>query len=250
MRALPASSECSIYSRSRLKVWARDNVSSRGSLPNPSCLRLINRGYTRSMFQLVKFVAVAVAVLLVIRQCRKPAWFLGRLFARGMNRSHVDLTTWGLRSIPLQEDFTILDVGCGGGQTIATLAALAVLGKVYGVDYSSASIAVARKTNARLIEQGRVDIRLGSVSKLAFDGNTFDVVTAIETHYYWPDLATDLKEILRVLKPGGSLVIVAEAYRGRRLDWLYRPAMRLLQATSYLTVAEHEQFLVDAGYSP
>lgn len=202
------------------------------------------------MFQLVKFVAVAVAVLLVIRQCRKPAWFLGRLFARSMNRGHIGLTTWGLSRIPIQKDFTILDVGCGGGQTIATLAALAVRGKVYGVDYSNASIAVARKKNARLIEQGRVDIRLGPVSNLPFDANTFDVVTAIETHYYWPDLATDLKEILRVLKPGGSLVIVAEAYRGRRMDWVYQPAMRLLQATSYLTVAEHQQFLVDAGYSP
>jgi SAM-dependent methyltransferase len=219
-------------------------------LPNPSCLRLINRGYARNMFQLVKFVAVAVTVLLVIRQCRKPAWFLGRLFARSMNRSHVGLTTWGLSRIPIQKDFTILDVGCGGGQTIATLATLAVAGKVYGVDYSSASIAVARKTNARLIEQSRVDIRIGSVSKLPFDANMFDVITAIETHYYWPDLATDLKEILRVLKLGGSLVIVAEAYRGRRMDWLYRPAMRLLQATSYLTIAEHQQVLVDAGYSP
>lgn len=204
----------------------------------------------RNIFQLVKFVAVAVAVLLVIRQCRKPAWFLGRLFARIMNRSHVGLTTWGLSRIPIQKDFSILDVGCGGGQTIATLATLAAEGKVFGVDYSIASIAVARETNEPLIERGRVDVRLSSVSKLPFDANTFDVVTAIETHYYWPDLATDLKEILRVLKPGGSLVIVAEAYRGRRMDWLYRPTMRLLQATSYLTVTEHQQFLVDAGYSP
>jgi SAM-dependent methyltransferase len=202
------------------------------------------------MFHIVKFVAVAVAVLLVIRQCRKPAWFLGCLFARIMNRSHVGLTTWGLSRILIQKDFTILDVGCGGGQTIATLATLAAEGKVFGVDYSIASIAVARETNEPLIERGRVDIRLSPVSKLPFDSNTFDVVTAIETHYYWPDLATDLKEILRVLKPGGSLVIVAEAYRGRRMDWLYRPAMRLLQATSYLTVTEHQQFLVDAGYSP
>ncbi len=165
-----------------------------------------------------------------------------------MNRSHVGVTTWGLSRIAIQKDFTILDVGCGGGRTIDTLATLASAGKVHGVDYSKASVAVARKTNTRWIEQGRVDIQMGSVSTLPFSANTFDLITAIETHYYWPDLAGDMKEILRVLKPGGSLVIIAEAYRGRRFDWVYRPAMRLLRAT-YLTSAEHYQLLVDAGYS-
>jgi len=41
----------------------------------------------------------------------------------------------------------------------------------------------------------------------------FDIVTAVETHYYWPNLATNVKEILRVLKPGGTFALIAEAYR-------------------------------------
>jgi Methylase involved in ubiquinone/menaquinone biosynthesis len=86
------------------------------------------------------------------------------------------------------------------------------------------------------------------VSRLPFAADTFDLVTAIETHYYWPDLPKDLEEIRRVLKPGGSLIIIAEAYRGRRMDWLYRPVMALLRA-KYLTVAEHRQLLSAAGYA-
>jgi len=74
------------------------------------------------------------------------------------------------------------------------------------------------------------------------------LVTAVETHYYWPDLQANLREILRVLKPGGRLVIIAETYRGRRLDMLYRPAMMLLGAT-YLTVAENRDVLAAAGYT-
>ena len=49
-----------------------------------------------------------------------------------------------------------------------------------------------------------------------------DVVTAVKTHYYWPDLHADLREILRVLKPGGALVVIAEAYRGQRLGLPFR----------------------------
>jgi SAM-dependent methyltransferase len=190
-------------------------------------------------------LGVAAAAVLV-RQCRKPSW-LPRLVAMGMNLSHRRLSIWGLSHLQIGKEFTILDVGCGGGQTIKQLAAAASDGTIYGVDYSAASVATARRTNAALIETGRVDIRLGSVSALPFGANTFDVVTAMETHYYWPDLVADFREVQRVLKPGGTFAIVAETHRDMRMDWLYRPAMRLLRAT-YLTAAEHRDLLTQAGY--
>ena len=43
------------------------------------------------------------------------------------------------------------------------------------------------------------------------------------------------------------MAIVAEVYRGRTMDWLYRPAMALLN-TTYLTLDEHKELLVNAGY--
>jgi SAM-dependent methyltransferase len=73
------------------------------------------------------------------------------------------------------------------------------------------------------------------------------VVTAVETHYYWPDLRSDFREILRVLKPGGRFIIVAEAYRGRRFDWIYAPAMRVLGGT-YMTLAQHRKLMTGAGF--
>jgi hypothetical protein len=51
-----------------------------------------------------------------------------------------------------------------------------------------------------------------------------------------------------VLKPDGRLLIVAETYRSRRIDWLYRPVMRLLRAT-YLSVDEHRALFERAGFS-
>jgi len=182
------------------------------------------------------------------RQCRKPSDRAGRAVLQRMNESHAAVTTWGLSHVQIGKDFTILDVGCGGGRTIDRLASMAPGGKVIGVDYSEESVAVARETNAKAIAEGRVDIQQASVSRLPYPDATFDLVTAVETHYYWPDLPRDVGEVRRVLKPGGTFVIIAETYRGRRNDWMYRPTMTLVLRAAYLTPDQHRQLLVDAGY--
>ena len=195
---------------------------------------------------LVAVFTVAAAFILV-RQCRKPVWWPGQLFLQIMNVSHSGVTSWGLTHVSIEKDFTILDVGCGGGKTIDSLVRMAHGGRVCGVDYSSASVAASRRFNAQWIEAGRVDIQRGLVSSLPFPSATFDLVTAVETHYYWPDLASDFREILRVLKPGRQFVVIAEAYKGERFDWLYQPAMKLLKAT-YLDVPEHRELFSRAGF--
>lgn len=197
---------------------------------------------------LVTAALTILAILVVTRQCRKPSWWPGRLFLGIMNLSHKGVTSWGLAHVPIERNFTILDVGCGGGRAIRTMVAAASEGKVYGIDYSAESVAASRRTNAEAIEAGRVEVRQGTVSQLPFPDGTFDFVTAIETLYYWPDPAADLQEILRVLKPGGRFVVIAETYKGRKLDALYRPAMALLRAT-YLSVDEHRRLFSEAGYT-
>jgi len=200
----------------------------------------------------LKSVAVdllaAGAAIAYIRQCRKPAWLPGRFLVARMNWSHGGLTTWGLGHLSIRQDATILDVGCGGGRTIERLSGLAPNGKVFGVDYSAASVSASRRHNASLIAAGRVDVQEASVSSLPFPPSTFDVITAVETHYYWPNLAHDVKEVLRVLKPGGAFMLLAETYKGRSFDWLYRPVMTGLLSASYLSVEEHRSLLVGAGY--
>lgn len=187
------------------------------------------------------------AVFALTQQCRKPISWPGRLFLWLMNHRHSQVTNWGLAHVQIEKPFTVLDVGCGGGRTIQSLTALASDGKVFGMDYSAASVATSRATNARGIEAGRVVIQHGSVSSMPYPDGHFDIVTAVETHYYWPDLASDLQEIGRVLKPGGQLVIIAETYRGMKFDLPFRLAMKLLRAT-YLTASEHRDLLARAGY--
>ena len=187
------------------------------------------------------------AAIYTMRQCRKPTGWLGRFMVWGMNRSHLDLTTWGLGHVEVRRQDTVLDVGCGGGRTVQRLAAMADAGKVCGVDYAPASVAASAALNRAAIAEGRVEIQRGSVSQLPYSSDTFDLVTAVETHYYWPDLPGDVRQILRVLKPGGAVLIVAEAYRGGRFDRMQRGALKLIGG-DVLSVEEYRELLAKAGF--
>jgi len=167
-----------------------------------------------------------------------------------MNSRHSKVTDWGLTHVSVEPRHTILDVGCGGGRTVSKLAAMATEGKVYGIDFSEESVAASRRFNAREIKAGRVDIRHGSVSQLPFPDSLCDLVTAVETHFWWPNLPGDLTEVFRVLKPGGTFVVIAEVYKGAtttmaQLCEKYAP----LTGMTLLSVEEHREMLGDAGYS-
>lgn len=183
----------------------------------------------------------------MMEQCANPKGRIGRILAQGMNKGHKELTRWGLAQIEIPTNGTFLDIGCGGGAAIKTLAQEAPEGKVFGLDLSEESVAVARKTNKRKIEEGSVEILQGSVEALPFPDETFDIVTAIETHYFWPDLPANTKEVFRVLKQGGAFTIIAELYKGspheeRDRKWLEVWSM------SYLGKSDFEDLLRKAGF--
>lgn len=183
-------------------------------------------------------------------QCSRPTGWLGRFSLWRMNASHSKLTDWGLENVSIESRYMILDVGCGGGRTVNKLAAIATQGKVYGVDHSDESIAATKRMNAQWINLGRVEVRVGSVSQLPFPDGMFDLITAVETHFWWPDLPSDMREVFRVLKPGGVLILIAEVYKGAnttvsRLAGKYasRAGMMLL------SVEEHRELFINAGYA-
>lgn len=183
-------------------------------------------------------------------QCKKPSGWLGRFTLWRMNVSHSKLTDWGLAHVTIDNHHTILDIGCGGGRTVSKLAAIATLGKVYGVDFSEASVAATRKTNARWIASGRVEVRHASVSQLPFPDPMFDLVTAVETHFWWPNLPSDMREIFRVLKPGGQLILIAEIYKGADTT-VAKLAEKYASRTgmNLLSVEGHRQLFANAGFS-
>ena len=143
-------------------------------------------------------------------QFRCPTGRRGRLVAAQMNRGHTPLTLWGLTHVNIKADYIILDVGCGGGKTVSRLAQQVRSGKVFGIDYSADMVKYSREVNEKLIAENHVEIVEASVEKTGFPDGFFDLVTAVETYYFWPSLSDALREIRRVLKSGGKLFMVNE----------------------------------------
>lgn len=184
----------------------------------------------------------------IMTQWRNPTGWLGRLLLRGMNITHSGLTNWGLTHVAIRKCDAILDVGCGGGRTVHKLAGIATRGRVYGIDSSEASVIVSRRANKQFIETGQVEIRHGSVSSLPFPDSEFDLVTAVNTHCHWPDLVAGMKEVLRVLRPGGTLMILAGAYKGGRHSALNERFVQLINVACQ-SRDELGGLLAAAGYS-
>lgn len=142
-------------------------------------------------------------------QCARPKGFLGRVMLRFMNFGHAPLTNWGLSLVEIHDGWTMLDIGCGGGATLKRLLKRSKDARVYGIDISEESVAKARKVNANVLDR-QVFVTQGSAEKLPYEDNKFDLVTAVETVYFWPDLPNCLKEVRRVVKPGGRFAIKVE----------------------------------------
>ena len=142
---------------------------------------------------------------------RKPVGLGGKIMVAMMNLGHSPVARWGLRFLELTPDAKVLDCGCGGGANIKRLLKKCPEGIVKGIDYSPVSVEKSKRLNAKAISEGRCCVLEASVAALPFEDNKFDVVTAFETVYFWPDLPQCFREVYRVLKPGGTLLICNES---------------------------------------
>jgi SAM-dependent methyltransferase len=185
-----------------------------------------------------------------VSHCQKPRGWLGRFVLWNMNSRHSKVTDWGLGHVGVGTHCTILDVGCGGGRTLSKLAAVAAEGKVYGVDYSDESVAASKRSNAHWIAMDRIEIRHASVSQLPFPEGVFDLVTAVETHFGWSNLPADMREIYRVMKPSGQLVVIGKVYKGANTAPAKLAEKHGSQlGMTLLDIDEQRALFADAAYS-
>lgn len=142
--------------------------------------------------------------------------FGGRFMLKSMNKGHEKLAKWGRSYINIDKNYTVLDLGCGGGRNIEYF--LTKAEKVYGLDHSKTSVKMASEINKKAIKTGRCKILVGDVKNLPFEDESIDIVTAFETIYFWNDIERCFKEIYRVLKKEGQFLICNEVSSKERRD--------------------------------
>lgn len=184
---------------------------------------------------------------------RKPHGAAGAEMLAGMNEHHYAVTGWGLDFFEFEDNDRILDIGCGGGETLRRMSDKTVNGHLTGLDYSPLSVKLSSEKNKADIESGKMKIIEASVEKMPFDDNSFDKIITVESFYFWPDPAENLREVYRILDKGGRFLIVADINGDAELDEkdiegiekfkLYNPKLKefhaLLEAAGFKDIKVH-----------
>jgi ubiquinone/menaquinone biosynthesis C-methylase UbiE len=125
-----------------------------------------------------------------------------------------------------------LDVGCGPGQFTILAAERLPDTEIWGIDLAPTMIELARRHAAQSPAASRLHFTVGDVAKLPFPDEHFDAVISSGSIKHWPDAVAGLREIHRVLVPGGRAFIgemnrlappeAIAAQRVRLRHWLFR----------------------------
>ena len=141
---------------------------------------------------------------------RKPEGLLGKIMVSSMNRAHAEVSDWGMSHLKRISPADIAELGCGGGRNTVELLKRYPEAKVTALDHSEIAVRKTGRLNKEAISAGRCRVIQGDVSALPFETESFDLVTAFETVYFWQGLEESFREVFRVLRPGGLFLIVNE----------------------------------------
>ena len=180
--------------------------------------------------------------------CSKPEGESGLELAHKMNQEHSSLVSWALDMYLKDSDFSnkkALDIGCGGGATLKALHRRFETLELCGIDYSSDMVELASKETA-----GFASIREGSVLNLPYMECEFDLVTAVETAYFWPDIVESFKGVLKTLKTSGKFFIIHEMYDDRdNTEYAERNnRITTLSSLNLFTPEGLKEKLIEAGF--
>ncbi len=144
---------------------------------------------------------------ILAHQLSHPEGFLGGIILKLLNKKNSIIINETLNLIPLEENTQFLDIGFGGGLPFELIAAANKSVKMHGLELSEKAVADANKKFKQEIEAGRLIIKQGVVEAIPFEDQSFDSIISINTVYFWDDVEAALREIKRVLNPGGTFIL-------------------------------------------
>jgi SAM-dependent methyltransferase len=167
------------------------------------------------------------------RQFARPSGVLGRFWiGPWLDRISRAMNMLALEALELSPGERLLEVGFGGGALLREAATRGA--DVSGVDVSEAMM---RRARAR-----GLDVHLASAQSLPFDEGRFDKAVSVNSLYFWPEPALAFRELARVLKPGGRLVLCFEPAEELRKWPGHRHGFRLFEAPEVRRLIEQGGF--------
>jgi SAM-dependent methyltransferase len=160
-----------------------------------------------------------------------------------MEQHHLPIVEPMLALIEFKPHDRFLDVGCGTGWLVRRIAPLVSAGLAAGLDVSDAMVRRAEVLSAEL---PNVVFALGGADAIPRDSGFFNKLISVESAYYWPDPARGLREIFRVLSPGGSAWILINYYRDNPHCHQWGELLKV--PTHLFSAAEWAELLRQAGF--
>ena len=178
------------------------------------------------------------------KQLRKPSGRTGRLVGWAMSLANRRPIRMAVAKLEVHPDSFVLDMGCGPGDALALIGRRLASGQAHGLDQSGTILEQAAQRNRSLMRRGLVKLARGEFERLPYQDQYFDRVLAANVAYFWYDIPLVLREIRRVLRPGGRLVLYAtDAEDMRRWKFATPGTHRLIDADLLRREA------VEAGFS-
>lgn len=148
---------------------------------------------------------------LVLDQLARPHGWLGPVFGRLLDRVNRRLNVQVIDMLAVRPGERILEIGFGGGVGLALLAERHPQARVAAVEISTSMLAAARRRFRQALSDGALEIQEASVERLPWPEQSFDGAYTINCIYFWPEPLAGLREIYRVLRPSGRLILGVRA---------------------------------------
>ncbi len=161
----------------------------------------------------------------------------------GMEKGHRPVGEQAIALMDLPPDARVLDVGCGSGWATRVMADKASQGRVVGIDISDAMVTLAADTSKNFLN---VEFRVASAEKLPFFDGEFSHAFSMESLYYYADMVSALREIKRVLAPGGVFVSVVDLYLENEPSHQWIEDLNV--PVQLLSVADYRSLFSQAGF--